>query len=69
MAAGVLVILLAALAWRRTSESRRSIMHNGITEQQARANARPLTTAILSASRNPRVQSEITIGSDPRDRQ
>jgi len=52
LAAGVLVILLAAvLAWRRASARRRSTVHNGITEQQARENAAPLTTAILSGSR------------------
>ena len=50
-AAGVRVILLAVLAWRRASASRRSTVHNGITEQQARENAAPLTTAILSGSR------------------
>ena len=50
-AAGVLVILLAALAWWRASARRRSTVHNGITEQQARENAAPLTTAILSGSR------------------
>ena len=50
--AGVIVILLAVPAWRRTSESRRSTMRNGVTEQQARENAAPLTTAILSGSRN-----------------
>jgi cytochrome c-type biogenesis protein CcmH/NrfF len=50
-AAGVLVILLAVLAWWRASARRRSTVHNGITEQQARENAAPLTTAILSGSR------------------
>ena len=51
LATGVIVILLAALARRRTSKSRRSTIHNGVTEQQARENAAPLTTAILSGSR------------------
>jgi heme A synthase len=51
LAAGVLVILLAVLAWRRASARRRSTVHNGVTEQQARENAAPLTTAILSGSR------------------
>jgi hypothetical protein len=52
LAAGLLVILVvAALAWRRTSVSRRSIVDNGVSEQQARDNAAPLTRAILSASR------------------
>ena len=54
LAAGVLVILLAVLAWRRTSQSRRATMRNGVTEQQARENAQPLTRAILSGSRNSR---------------
>jgi cytochrome c-type biogenesis protein CcmH/NrfF len=47
-AAGVLVILLAVLAWSRANARRRSTVHKGITEQQARENAAPLTTAILS---------------------
>ena len=54
LAAGVLVILLAVLAelaWWRASARHRSTVHNGITEQQARENAAPLTTAILSGSR------------------
>ncbi|MGZ6691264.1 MAG: hypothetical protein ACXVHQ_27865 [Solirubrobacteraceae bacterium] len=51
LAAGVLVILLAVLAWRRARASRRSTVDNGVTEQQARENAAPLTTAILSGSR------------------
>jgi uncharacterized membrane protein len=51
VAAGVLVILVAVLAWRWASTSRRSTVDNGITEQQARENAAPLTTAILSGSR------------------
>jgi CHASE3 domain sensor protein len=71
LAAGVIVILLVALAlaWRQTSEARRSSMDNGVTEQQARENAAPLTTAILSGSRNLRAQPERTSGSAPRDRQ
>ena len=51
LAAGVLVILLAVLAWWRARASRRSTVDNGVTEQQARENAAPLTTAILSGSR------------------
>jgi hypothetical protein len=50
-AAGVLVILVAVLAWRRASASPRPTVHNGVTEQQARENAAPLTRAILSGSR------------------
>ena len=51
LAAGVLVILLAVLAWWRARASRRSTVDRGVTEQQARENAAPLTTAILSGSR------------------
>jgi heme A synthase len=51
LAAGVLVILLAVLAWRRARSTRRSAGHDAVTEEQARQNAAPLTTAILSASR------------------
>ena len=51
LAAGVLVILLAVLAWWRARASRRSTVDNGVTEAQARENAAPLTTAILSGSR------------------
>jgi len=51
LAGGLLVILLAVLAWRRASAGRRKAVHNGVTEQQARENAAPLTTAILSGSR------------------
>ncbi len=69
LAAGVIVILLAVLAWRRTSQSRRATMRNGVTEQQARENAQPLTAAILSGSRNSRAQPEIASNSAPRDRQ
>jgi hypothetical protein len=69
LAAGVIVILLVVLAWRRTNERRRSTIDNGVTEQQARENAAPLTMAILSGSRNSRAQPEITSGSAPRDRQ
>jgi hypothetical protein len=50
LAAALLVILLAVLAWRRASAGR-STLHNGVTEAQARENAAPLTTAILSGSR------------------
>jgi hypothetical protein len=51
VAAGVLVILVAVLGWWWASASRRWTVENGVTEQQARENAAPLTTAILSGSR------------------
>ena len=51
LAAGVLVIVLAVLAWRRARGRRRRAVQDGVTEQQARENAAPLTTAILSGSR------------------
>jgi len=69
LAAGVIVILLVVLGWRRTSDSRRSTIDNGVTEQQARDNAAPLTTAILSGSRNSRAQPDRTSSSVRRDRQ
>jgi hypothetical protein len=51
LAAGVLVVAVAVLAWL-ASARRRSQLQNCVTEEQARANAAPLTTAILSASRD-----------------
>lgn len=51
LAAGVLVISVTVLVWRRASAGRRSTVDNGVTEQQARENAAPLTRAILSGSR------------------
>ena len=51
LAAGVLVILFAVLAWRRARARNRRAVDDGITEQQARENAAPLTRAILSGSR------------------
>jgi Flp pilus assembly protein TadB len=50
-AAAALLILLAVLAWRRARARRRSTVHAGVSEQQARENAAPLTTAIVSESR------------------
>jgi hypothetical protein len=50
-AAAVLVILLAVLAWRRAHVRHRRAVDVGLTEQQARENAAPLTKAILSGSR------------------
>ena len=55
LVAGALVILLAVLASWAVTARRRSTVHNGVTEEQARQNAAPLTTAILSGSR-PRVR-------------
>jgi len=51
LAAGVLLILLAVLGWRRARATRRSTVHGAVTEEQARQNAAPLTAAILSGSR------------------
>ena len=51
LVAGVLVISLAVLAWRQARATRRSTRHIAVTEEQARENAAPLTTAILSGSR------------------
>jgi Flp pilus assembly protein TadB len=50
LAAGVLVILVAVIAWRRARARRRRAVDDRITEQQARENAAPLTRAILSGS-------------------
>ena len=50
LAAGVLVILLVVVAWRARARRSRAVAE-GITEQQARENAAPLTKAILSGSR------------------
>lgn len=51
LAVGVFVILLVVLAWRRARARHRRAVDDGITEQQARENAAPLTKAILSGSR------------------
>jgi hypothetical protein len=51
LAAGLLVIMLALFAWRRARARHRSTGHSRVTEEQARRNAAPLTTAILSGSR------------------
>jgi len=50
LAAGVLLVLLAALAWRR-ARATRSTGYGAVTEEQARQNAAPLTTAIVSGAR------------------
>ena len=52
LAAGVLVVLLASLAASTWIGRRRSDAHRCVTEKEARDNASPLTTAILSGSRN-----------------
>jgi CHASE3 domain sensor protein len=51
LGAGVLLVLLAVLVWRRARAIRRSTGHDAVTEEQARQNAAPLTTAIVSGSR------------------
>jgi len=50
LAAGVLLMLLVVLGWRR-ARANRPTERGAVTEEQARQNAAPLTTAILSASR------------------
>jgi hypothetical protein len=52
MAAGVVVVLLAALVWATRIRPRRSQAQECVSEEKARENAAPLTTAILSGSRN-----------------
>lgn len=52
LAAGVAVLLLAALVWSMRIGRRRSQEQECVTEEEARENAAPLTTAILSGSRN-----------------
>jgi Flp pilus assembly protein TadB len=51
LAAGALLLLLAVLGWRLARATRRSTGYGAITEEQARQNAAPLTTAIVSGSR------------------
>jgi hypothetical protein len=51
LAAGVVVVLLAAMVWSIIGR-RRSQAHECVSEEEARENAAPLTTAILSGSRN-----------------
>jgi hypothetical protein len=52
--AGVAVVLLAALAWWMRIGRRRSPVQACVSEEKARENAAPLTTAILSGSRTER---------------
>ena len=49
LTAGAVVVLLTVLAGWLRSASRRSQEPDSVTEEQARENAAPLTTAILSA--------------------
>jgi len=51
LAAGALLVLLAVLGWRLARAIRRSTGYGAVTEEQARQNAAPLTTAIVSGSR------------------
>jgi hypothetical protein len=64
LVAGVLVMLVALLVWWRGSAGRRALVRNGVSEQEARENAAPLTTAILSGSRA-RAHSETPEGDAP----
>jgi hypothetical protein len=50
-AAGVVVVLLGVLAWSMRKRRLRWQMQGCVTEEDARGNAAPLTTAIVSASR------------------
>jgi len=52
VAAGAVVVLLGAVGWRVRSRRLRWRMQACLTEEEARDNAAPLTTAIVSASRN-----------------
>jgi Flp pilus assembly protein TadB len=52
LAAGVVIMLLAALMWSMRIGRRRSQAQECVTEEEARGNAAPLTTAILSESRD-----------------
>ena len=52
--AGVAVVLLAAVAWWMRIGRRRSPVQACVSEEEARENAAPLTTAILSGSRTER---------------
>jgi cytochrome c-type biogenesis protein CcmH/NrfF len=52
LAAGVVVVLLAALVWSMRIGRRRSQAQERVSEEEARENAAPLTTAIVSGSRD-----------------
>jgi hypothetical protein len=51
LVAGVVVVLLAALVWSMRI-GRRSQAQECVSEEEARENAAPLTTAIVSGSRD-----------------
>lgn len=57
VAAGVVVVLVAVLAWSMRLGRRRSPVQGRVSEEEARENAAPLTRAIVSGSR-PRERSE-----------
>jgi hypothetical protein len=51
LAAGVVVVLLGVVRWSMRKRRLRWQMQGCVTEEEARGNAAPLTTAIVSASR------------------
>jgi hypothetical protein len=51
LAAGVVVVMLGALGWSVRSRRLRWQMQSCVSEEEARDNAAPLTTAIVSPSR------------------
>jgi hypothetical protein len=57
LSAGVAVVVLAALAWWMRIGRRRSPVQACVSEEEARENAAPLTTAILRGSRTERSDS------------
>ena len=54
MLAGLAVVLLAAVAWWMGIGRRRPPVQARVSEEEARENAAPLTTAIVSGSRTER---------------
>lgn len=50
LAAGVVVVLLGVIGWSVRRRRLRWQMQGCVTEEEARGNAAPLTTAIVSAS-------------------
>lgn len=53
LAAGVVVVLLGVVGWSLRSRRLRWQIQGCVTEEEARDNAAPLTTAIVSASGRP----------------